>query len=230
MERPGSGRRAAAGALVAESAVGAVELDHVLFTVPDLDEAAAWLERRYGLGSVAGGRHPGWGTANRIVPLASAYIELIAVVDETEAAAAPFGHWITSAPPGRPLGWAVRTDDVDAVAARLGLEVHPGSRVTPDGVELRWRGAAVEDSAGDPSLPFFVEWDPQTTHPSASGPADVSIAKIALRGDRERLTTWLGPNEIALDIAPGEPGVVGVVLRQGDRAILLEDVLELSGS
>ena len=84
--------------------------------------------------------------------------------------------------------------------------VHPGSRVTPDGTELRWRGAAVEETAGDPSLPFFVEWDPAATHPSASGPADVSIAKIALRGNRERLAMWLGPNEIALDIAPGEPG------------------------
>ena len=229
MERPGSGRHAAAGAFVAETPVGTVELDHVLFAVPDLDEAATLLERRYGLASVEGGRHPGWGTANRIVPLAGTYIELIAVVDVAEAAVAPFGHWITAALPGRPLGWAVRTDDLDAVATRLGLTVHPGSRVTPDGAELRWRGAGIEAAAEDPSLPFFIEWDPATTHPGASGPAGLSIAKIALRGNRDHLTTWLGPNEIPLDIAPGEPGVIGVVLRSGDRVTVLEDVLELSG-
>ena len=55
------------------------------------------------------------------------------MVDVAEAAVAPFGHWITAALPGRPIGWAVRTDDLGAVATRLGLTVHPGSRLTPDG-------------------------------------------------------------------------------------------------
>ena len=98
MERRGAGPGAAPDPVLAEPAIGGVELDHVLFAVPDLDEAAAQLKRRYGLGSVEGGRHPGWGTANRIVPLARTYIELIAVVDDAEAAEAPFGHWITAAP------------------------------------------------------------------------------------------------------------------------------------
>ncbi len=58
-----------------------MQLDHILIAVTDLAAAAEELEARYGLASVAGGRHPSWGTANRIVPLAETYLELVAVID-----------------------------------------------------------------------------------------------------------------------------------------------------
>src|SRR5687768_15600144 len=47
----------------------AAELDHVLVAVTDLAAAARTIEAEYGLMAEEGGRHPGWGTANRIVPL-----------------------------------------------------------------------------------------------------------------------------------------------------------------
>jgi hypothetical protein len=68
-----------------------LEIDHVIVAVADLDVAAAALEREHGLASVAGGRHPGHGTGNRIVPLGDSYLELMAVVDEDEASASPLG-------------------------------------------------------------------------------------------------------------------------------------------
>jgi hypothetical protein len=60
-----------------------LELDHVLIAVIDLDAAASAFAADHGLDSVTGGRHPGWGTANRIVPLGETYLELVAVVDES---------------------------------------------------------------------------------------------------------------------------------------------------
>ena len=88
-----------------------MELDHVLIAVADLATAGREIEARYGLVSIEGGRHPGWGTANRIVPLGDAYLELVTVVDEAEAARSSFGSWVAEASPAfaKPLGWAVRT-------------------------------------------------------------------------------------------------------------------------
>src|SRR5687767_15772991 len=43
-------------------------------------------EARHGLASVDGGRHRDFGTANRIIPLGSTYLELVAVVDPGAAA------------------------------------------------------------------------------------------------------------------------------------------------
>ena len=71
-----------------------MELDHVLIAVDDLEAAAKEVEERLGLASVAGGRHHGLGTANRIVPLGETYLELVAVVDDAEAAASGFGSWV----------------------------------------------------------------------------------------------------------------------------------------
>src|SRR5690348_2134426 len=104
-----------------------LELDHVVVAAADLEAAAVALEERYGLTSLEGGRHPGWGTANRIVPLGGAYLELVAVVDEEEAAESGFGRWVAAARPDPLLllGWAVRTDELDAVAQRLDLDVIP---------------------------------------------------------------------------------------------------------
>lgn len=42
-----------------------LEVDHVLIAVGDLALGAREIEKRYGLASVEGGRHAGWGTANR---------------------------------------------------------------------------------------------------------------------------------------------------------------------
>src|SRR5215213_9383959 len=66
-------------------------IDHIVVPVSDLDRAAAEVEARYGLASVEGGRHPAWGTANRIVPLGDAYVELVAVADPKTAHRATFG-------------------------------------------------------------------------------------------------------------------------------------------
>src|SRR5438093_8764426 len=117
--------------------LAALELDHVLIAVTDLSVAAREFEARYNLLSIEGGRHQGFGTANRIVPLGDTYLELVAVVDEAEAAESGFGSWVAGGELPSLLGWCVRTDDIDAVAGRLGLTIADGPRARPDGPILR---------------------------------------------------------------------------------------------
>ena len=195
-----------------------MDLDHVLLAVTDLEAAARELQARHGLASIEGGRHPGWGTANRIVPLGEAYLELVAVVDEAEAAQSPFGSWVAAAraTAPRPFGWAVRTGAIGPVARRLGLTVAEGSRAAPDGRHLRWRLAGVKQAAAEPSLPFFIEWGPGTRLPGrakaghAAGP--VRIARLELDGDADRIATWLGAHRLPISVRPGAPAVARVVL------------------
>jgi Glyoxalase-like domain len=195
-----------------------LQLDHVLIAVSDLAAAAREIEARHGLASVEGGRHPGWGTANRIVPLGEAYLELVAVVDESEAAQSPFGRWVAAAQPNfaQPLGWAVRTHELDDVARRLGLTVDVGSRTGRDGRLMRWRVAGVEQAAAEPSFPFFIEWASGTRLPglaSATHPAGtVEIAELRLEGDADRLTDWLGGERLPITVRPGAPALSGIVL------------------
>jgi hypothetical protein len=199
-----------------------LELDHAIIAVPDLDVAARAMESRHGLASVEGGRHEGWGTANRILPLGETYIELITVVDEAEARGSAFGRWVAAgidSAPGRPLGWVARTDRLEELAERLGLTAHAGSRSARDGRVLRWRLAGVEEAAAEPTLPFFVEWGEGTPLPGRTEvghPAgEVRLERLDLSGHGGRVTGWLGTEGMPISVTPGTPGVTGIVLASG---------------
>jgi hypothetical protein len=206
-----------------------LELDHVIVAVSELDAAATELEARHGLASVEGGRHAGWGTANRIVPLGDTYLELIAVVDEDEAAASVFGGWIADglrSGSGRPLGWVARTDRIDEVADRLGLTVSSGSRRSGDGRLLSWRLAGAAQAAAEPCLPFFVEWGEGTPLPGrtpAEHPAgDVRLTGLRLSGDPERIESWLGDAALPIAVTPGPPAVTAAILATRDGELVFE--------
>ena len=195
-----------------------LEVDHVLIAVGDLALGAREMETRYGLASVEGGRHAGWGTANRIVPLGETYLELVGVVDPPEAAESAFGRWVAlgaGSGSGHLLGWAVRTQQLDALAVRLGLSVRTGSRVSSGGELLRWRSAGIEEAIAEPSLPFFIEWSPETSFPGSRPlprTQSVEIARLELAGDATRLSAWLGKNELPVTIRRGAPAVLSIVL------------------
>ena len=201
-------------------------VDHVLVATHDLTAASRVLADRYGLRSCHGGRHPDWGTANWIVPVGDAYLELVAVVDERVAARCPFGQWVASARPSlvQPIGWAVRATSIDAIAERHGLSVTPGSRAAPSGL-LSWRLAGVERAASEPLLPFFIEWGDGTPHPSRALGEDsndsVEIARLELTGDAQRLWQWLGDDGGPVMVDAGQPGVTRIVLStpRGEVAI-----------
>jgi glyoxalase-like protein len=204
-----------------------VQLDHVLIAVADLRAAGSEIEERYGLTSVEGGNHPAWGTANRIVPLGDSYLELIAVVDAGKAAQSSFGRWVTSAASStlRPLGWAVRTTQLDEVARRLGLQVHAGSRTTPGGDDVRWRSAGLDEAATQPSLPFFIEWGPKTRLPGQAEihhPAGAAkISRLVLTGDAGGLAGWLGDHQLPIVVSAGTPAVTAIHIAVDRGEIIL---------
>ena len=117
-----------------------------------------------------GGVHRAWGTANRIVPLGSTYVELMAIDDPQVAMSTDLGHRL-AARLETGEGWfafCVADDDIEATAARLGLVVLPGARTRPDGETVAWRGAGIEAPGRTADLPFFIAWDVAAElHPGA---------------------------------------------------------------
>lgn len=206
----------------------ATELDHVLVAVTDLAAAARAIEDEHGLRAEEGGRHPGWGTANCIVPLGDAYLELVTAVDAAAAARSSFGRWVTASQSEllRPLGWAVRTGELDQVASRLDLTIETGSRTGRDGELVRWRLAGVDEAASEPALPFFIEWAPGTRLPGRARTVhvtgEVSIAEIRVSGDPHHIESWLGTHKVPVDIRPGTSAITAVILRSasGDELVL----------
>ena len=201
-------------------------IDHAVLAVSDLDRAGERLHRDLGLASVPGGVHPRWGTGNRIVPLGDSYIELIAVVDHDVGSSTSLGRaLLASSDGGRDRWFAICLSDteLEVTARRLGLQVEAGVRTRPDGVELRWRGAGIDDGARDSWLPFFIAWDvPAELHPGRTATrheVDVAgIASVEIAGDPARLREWLGPegDGLPFDVSDGYPQIRAVDLSLGD--------------
>jgi catechol 2,3-dioxygenase-like lactoylglutathione lyase family enzyme len=207
-----------------------LRIDHAVLAVRDLDASAERLWNELGLRFVAGGRHPRWGTANMIAPLGSDYVELLGVVDDDAGQKSVLGKKLTelSADGDHWFSVCLADDDIDATAARLGLEVKPGVRTRPDGTEVRWRGAGIEERGEDLWLPFFISWDvPAELHPGAA-PADhrvdaEGIAWAEVGGDEARLRDWLGGTDAPIrvvDDADRRVRAVGISLHDGSEIVL----------
>ena len=191
-----------------------IELDHVIVAVGDLAAAAERFERDHGLSSIEGGRHRGLGTGNRIVPLGTSYVELMAVVDEAEAESSPLAQWVleTCADGDRLGALCLRTDDAGEVAARLGTPALEMSRVRPDGIELRWKLAGLEQTLADPSLPFFIQWYAPPSHQPGATPVEHrsgahGIEWVELACDEQTLRDRLGDARVDVRAVGGDGGV-----------------------
>jgi hypothetical protein len=206
-----------------------LRLDHVVYAVPDLDEAAVRFRGEFGLDSTEGGRHERWGTANRIVPLGDQYLELVAAVDEPMAAETAFGRGVLERA-ARGRGWftiAAVADDLDAIASRLGIEVGSGSRTRPDGQTVRWRMAGLDDPRREAWMPFFLTWDvPDELQPGLAraghGVLATGVAWVEVGGDAERLRTWLGGDELPIRVTDEEPGIHRVAISTPDGELVIE--------
>lgn len=159
-------------------------VDHVVLVVPDLDSAAAALERGPGLRATRGGRHPTLGTQNALMPLGGAYLELVAVADESAATSTPFGRAALAARRDGPhlAGWVARADGaehLDAAAALLGDTVVPMARLTPAGTRVTWRIAGSERLGDGGAVPPVLAWDdPDSAPPFA--PPDHPVGRVRL--------------------------------------------------
>lgn len=204
-------------------------IDHVVRAVADLDAAAERLRAEHGLITRPGGVHPRWGTANMIAPLGRDYVELISVVDRSVAQETPLGRGLLDLTAGGDAWFAVclADDRIEETAARLGLSPEPGARRRPDGREVAWVGAGIEDPRRTPDLPFFISWKVSADlHPGASPPAHpcgaTGIAWVEVAGDSEVFAEWTDAADLPVRFLAGTaPGLVAVGLEAASGEIVL---------
>lgn len=116
-------------------------------------------------------------------------------------------RWIT---------WTVRTDDIEATASRLGLEVMDGWAMSTSGEPVTWKMAGVVEAFfSEPYLPYFVSypegdeaWRARALEPEPS----FDVARIELSGDPARLRQWIDGADVPAEVAQGPPGMHSVAI------------------
>jgi catechol 2,3-dioxygenase-like lactoylglutathione lyase family enzyme len=164
-------------------------LDHILLGCSDLNRGIAFVEASIGVRAAIGGVHPGRGTRNALLSLGGRrYLEIIApdaAQDKIADVSGPLVTLLKSLETPRLVGWAAHPGDVEALAKRLrGLGIaidgpRAGSRQRTDGRLLKWKTVTLlDDHQG--VLPFFIEWDPNSPHPSTDAPAGCRLEHFAI--------------------------------------------------
>ncbi len=159
-------------------------LDHILLGCNDLDAGIDYVYQRTGVRAAAGGVHPGAGTKNALLSLGpSRYLEIIAPDPLQPASSDP--RRLASLKNPALVGWAAHRHDLSEFAALLrgaGIECvgpNPGSRSRPDGTTLKWKTLALKD-VREGVLPFFIEWDSHSLHPSVDAPAGCRLTDFRI--------------------------------------------------
>lgn len=169
-------------------------LDHLVVTVPDLAAGIDDFARATGVRPVAGGRHPGFGTANFLVGLsplgwesgARTYLEILGPDPEQERPAdgtLPLDAHLATAPTLQT--WAIHppafAETVTAARAE-GIdvgEVRGMSRRTADGELLEWRLTSRAPLPGEGTQPFLIDWG-DSTHPAEADLPAVELLSFSL--------------------------------------------------
>ena len=178
----------AAGALAvparAAQAVPA-SFDHMLLGCGDLDQGIDFVERRVGVRAAMGGVHPGRGSRNALLSFGERrYLEIIAP-DPAQPRESDVRQLYKIESP-RLIGWVVHVDDMDTLARNLtAADVPfkpptPGSRKRPSGELLRWKLLYLRDDQHG-LLPFFIEWDKESPHPSLDAPKGCRLEAFGLQ-------------------------------------------------
>jgi Glyoxalase-like domain len=139
------------------------QIDHLIFTAPDLEDGVREVETLGGVRAAGGGQHLGQGTHNKLLALGPrTYLEIIAPDPAQPEPSRPRPYGVDGVPRSGLVGWAIACEDIDrahdeALAAGHDPgEVIDGHRLTPDGTMLRWRATSSAGTAG--LVLFLISW------------------------------------------------------------------------
>ncbi|TSI16902.1 VOC family protein [Brevibacterium aurantiacum] len=188
-------------------------LDHLIITVPELEAGVAEFERLTGVRAVAGGSHPGRGTANYLVGLAPTgweagahtYLEILGPDAQQKPPADGILPLDAHLAQGLTLQtWAIHPHAFLAKVAGANTEgidfgeVRDMSRETADGTLLEWRLTSRSPLPSTGTQPFLIDWG-ESTHPAEASLPSVELLEFTIESpdaeDTRRVLDVLGAGD-----------------------------------
>lgn len=163
-------------------------IDHIVYSVNDLDLAISEFEEKLGVRPVFGGYHKTQGTKNALINLNQGiYLELIAIDKDNTAVKAPRWMGIDLLTKPQITRWALKSSTLSQDSEVLKSYDHSmgsikgGSRHTSEGSLLKWELIMPLTAPEVEIAPFMVDWSDSEIHPSDQLP-DMNCKLISLEG------------------------------------------------
>jgi hypothetical protein len=215
-------------------------VDHLVVAAATLADGVAWCEATLGVTPGPGGKHPLFGTHNRLLKIESAayplaYLEIIAIDPEAPAPPRPRWFGLDDAALQRRLAsegphllhLVARTSALDAkLAALAAIGISAGEALAASrqagATLLQWRIAVRPDGALQyrGALPTWIEWS--SPHPAAAMPASpVALRGLALAGLAPPVAAALALDSVRC-VAQADPPALSATFDTPRGTVVLE--------
>lgn len=149
------------------------QLDHIVYSVFDLDSAISDFEQKLGVRPIFGGHHKTFGTKNALINLDKGmYLELLAADDKNTLTKPPRWMGIDVLTKNQITRWALKSEQLNrdssilkAYNPKMG-SVSGGSRNIAKGSLLKWELILPLPTPEVEIIPFMVDWSQTETHPN----------------------------------------------------------------
>lgn len=163
------------------------EIDHIVYAVPDLEQAMDWFENLTGVRPVFGGYHTTQGTKNALVRLGEiCYLEFLAIDDKNTQILAPRWMGIDVIKKPQITRWAAKSMNLEADSialkksnAAMGM-IQGGERQLNDGNILKWRLTMPLPEPVVEIIPFMIDWQDSAAHPTDKLPQQCELITLQL--------------------------------------------------
>lgn len=162
-------------------------IDHIVYAVPDLEQACADFALKTGVQAVFGGRHLTKGTMNALVRLGDkCYLEFLAIDPDNQQVPPPRWMGVDLISEPTITRWALASNrllDVQRLLAQYNPQmghIDEGQRSTPKGQTLRWSLTPPQPAPLVEIVPFFIDWSAGNYHP-ADGLTDSGCTLMAIK-------------------------------------------------
>ena len=204
-----------------------LQYDHFLLGCSSLEAGIQFMKDKTGIEAVKGGKHPHIGTHNALLSLGEkVYLEIIAPDPEAKSLIEEYAFLKEMNAPTLFM-WAAHTDKMDDLLKRIqeagykNSGISPGSRQRADGSVLKWRSLSVETGINS-VVPFFIEWDSSSKHPSIDSPKGCSIDSFEIEyPEPEKLKTVFTQLQIDIPVKKGIKASLQLKINSPKRTVSL---------
>ena len=195
-------------------------IDHIVFAVPDLEQAMQDFEERTGVAPVFGGYHAHQGTKNAIVNMGQgAYLEMITVDHANKAISAPRWMGVDLIQTPKITRWSLKSDrlSLDSKALqkydpRMG-HIQAGQRRTERGALLSWMMSMPLAHPAVEIAPFVTSWGEDSIHPTTNLPPSCALVDIHFgHPDPSTLATLWAALQLTTSITKDNKARISLVL------------------
>ncbi len=208
-------------------------VDHLVLGVSDLQTGIEWVEKLTGVRAMVGGKHPNRGTQNALLSFGNRqYLEIMA--PDPEQAGHPRAADLLKLASPRLVLWASATTDIHGLAqqAKAGKQsvMGPmdGARQRPDGKLLKWRTLNVVREADKDLIyfnivPFFIQWDKDSLHPSVDSPSGCELLALEFEHpEAEKIAAFMLLLGINAKIAKADSPAIKATLKTSKGNVVLK--------